>query len=109
MDDLDKEMLQNFNGLEKNNLTTLIGETDDESLKLLTTDSHYVKPPDLPAYVHNLKHDFSIYSLNVCSIGAEGKFEQIRCLLADFQSKGIYFSAICIQETWLRGDIPDTS
>lgn len=105
--DCDNQFLRNYGGNAKNNLLKLLGESDGEPARV--TDSHYIETCNLLPYVQKDKHKFSVFSLNIRSIGADGKFESLKSMLADLESKGVLFSAICLQETWLQGDPPDTS
>ena len=105
--DCDNQLLRNYGGNAKNNLLKLLGESEGEPARV--TDSHYIETCNLLPYVQKDKHKFSVFSLNIRSIGADGKFESLKSMLADLESKGVLFSAICLQETWLQGDPPDTS
>ena len=64
---------------------------------------------DIDSMTDNLKpHEksFSLMSLNIQSINA--KFDKLTTLLSYLNESNFMFSAICIQETWLRHD-QDTS
>ena len=102
MDNLakDKEILNNFGGILKNNLINVLDDQDDEnSIKI--SDSHYVTLDEMPSYTQSYVKGFSVMSINIQSIGSDGKFDSLKCILSDLESKGIIFSAICIQESWV--------
>ena len=105
----DAHILKQFGGTTKNDLKHLIGEYTNTSEIPTVANSHYISPEHLPVYAQNYNKNFSVLSLNICSIVSNGKFDIIKSLLDDLQDKGITFSAICFQETWLQGSSPDVS
>ena len=96
----DKKILNNFGGIFKNNLSNVMGENDDENT-IVISDSHYVTVDEMPKYVQSYVEGFSVLSINMQSIGSDGKLDTFKCILSDLESKGVKFSAICIQESWI--------
>ena len=105
----DKTILNNFGGILKNNLINVMDNQDDEN-SIQISDSHFVKIDEMPEYIESFVDGFSVLSINIQSIGSDGKFEILKCILNELQYKGIIFSAICIQESWIkkpRGNNPN--
>ena len=65
-------------------------------------DSSYITISDIQSIINNHDKEFSILSLNTQSINA--KFDKIYAIVNSLSSLGHHFSAICLQETWLRND-----
>ena len=87
MDNLtkDENILNNFGGMNKNNLSHIIDDNEDENT-IKIGDSHYVTADELPAYVDSYADGFSVLSINMQSIGADGKFDVFKCILRDLES-----------------------
>ena len=105
--DINEEILENIGGKSQNNLNEILRNFTDTDFEVQTfDDSSYI---DIDSMTDNLKpHEksFSLMSLNIQSINA--KFDKLTTLLSYLNESNFMFSAICIQETWLRHD-QDTS
>ena len=105
--DINEEILENIGGKSQNNLNEILRNFTDTDFEVQTfDDSSYI---DIDSMTDNLKpHEksFSLMSLNIQSINA--KFDKLTTLLSYLNESNSMFSAICIQETWLRHD-QDTS
>ena len=105
--DINEEILENIGGKSQNNLNEILRNFTDTDFEVQTfDDSSYI---DIDSMTDNLKPQekpFSLMSLNIQSINA--KFDKLTTLLSYLNESNFKFSAICIQETWLRHD-QDTS
>ena len=105
--DINEEILENIGGKSQNNLNEILRNFTDTDFEVKTfDDSSYI---DIDSMTDNLKpHEksFSLMSLNIQSINA--KFDKLTTLSSYLNESNFMFSAICIQETWLRHD-QDTS
>ena len=92
--------LQCYRGSQSNDLNVVMyndDDVDDENFEIPNIGhSAYIDTNELSRYLEDHKKEFTILSLNIQSINA--KFNSLYALLAD---KGLYFSAICLQESWL--------
>ena len=70
----DKTILSNFGGLTKNNLSNIMDDKEDET-SINIGESHYVAIDEMPAYVQSYAEGFSVLSINMQSIGVDGKFD----------------------------------
>ena len=61
--------------------------------------SAYIDTSELTKYLVVHKNDFTVLSLNIQSINT--KFNSLYALMAELSEKELYFSAICLQESWL--------
>ena len=82
----------NFGGPVINNLNHILGDLDD-----LSADTEF--PLSLECKLPSAKEIFTVFSLNIQSINT--KFDYLSALVNDLSGKGIGFSAICLQESWL--------
>jgi len=82
----DKNILANFGGPTKNDLSNIIDDKEDEN-SINIGESHYVALDEMPAYVQSYAEGFSVLSINMQSIGADGKFDQFKCILNHLESK----------------------
>jgi hypothetical protein len=74
---------------------------DDESPNIFHPSPYY----DFNSAIELLgdKNDtFTILSLNIQSLHA--KINELKIYIESYLEKAVHFSAICIQETWLRND-----
>ena len=76
------------------------GEKDDSSALPVIPNSSYYDIDNFNSLVSNSVNRFGIFSTNIQSISA--KFQELEVFVVELQSLKIYFSIICIQESWLR-------
>ena len=98
---LDDEILKQYGGSKLNDLNSILHtfqDSDDE----ITTMRHspYYEWEGLRDIMISSKNDFLLLSLNIQSIRA--KFDKLMALLKFMNEKDCIFSAICLQETWLK-------
>ena len=65
-------------------------------------DSRYIELSDITSIIKDDGKDFTILTLNIQSINA--KFDNLYPVINNLSSMGLYFGAICLQETWLSSD-----
>ena len=65
-------------------------------------DSRYIELSDITSIIKDDGKDFTILTLNIQSINA--KFDNLYPVINNLSSMGLYFGAICLQETWLLSD-----
>ena len=65
-------------------------------------DSRYIELSDITSIIKDDGKDFTILTLNTQSINA--KFDNLYPVINNLSSMGLYFGAICLQETWLSYD-----
>ena len=97
---LEDSILRNFGGPVINNLNHILGNLDDLSADT-EFPSHvtYIDTLSLEFKLPSAKEHFTVFSLNIQSINA--KFDYLSALFKDLSAKGVGFSAICLQESWL--------
>lgn len=78
-----------------------IVDHEDHEPQILTTSLYY-DIDQLNNIMNTKKQMFTILSLNCQSINA--KFEQLQIYIESLKDKNNYFSAICLQETWLHDE-----
>ena len=105
---IDDDILKHFGGISKNNLREIFMNNADLE-KTIDIISHvpYVATDDLCNYLNAYTNDFSVLNLNIQCLNA--KFDQLKILLELLAQNNFYFSAICLQETWISGQTPDFS
>jgi hypothetical protein len=97
------EILKNYGGVERNSLNNLIVNNDDiENIVTITANSPYIDTENIVEYMKPFRDKFSILNLNVQSINA--KFDKLLLVLTELHNNNFEFSAICMQETWLKND-----
>ena len=100
------EILQNFGGTIQNDLNEILLTRDQSNADIdISSHSPYVLLQQLCANITKYPNGFSLLSLNCQSIHA--KFDHIKFILAELHKCKFTFSAICLQETWLKGRPPD--
>ena len=105
---VENDVLQHFGGVNKNNLNELLSHPDDLDNAISTvSDSPYVTRDNIVDYLKAHIHTFSVLNLNIQSINA--KFDEFKSLIDDLAIENFYFSAICLQETWLGENSVDSS
>ena len=103
----DDEILKVYGGSNSNNLNNLLHTFHDSEDEISTMQhSHYYDWDGLQDIMITNKGDFSLLSLNIQSIRA--KFDKFNSLLKYLSESDCLFSAICLQETWLKEN-DDTS
>ena len=65
-------------------------------------DSRYIELCDIKSAIKNDGKEFTVHNLNFQSINA--KFDNFCPVINNLSSMGLYFGAICLQETWLSSD-----
>ena len=65
-------------------------------------NSRYVDMSELQSLFINNGNEFLILTLNIQSVNA--KFNNLFPVINNFASQGLYFGAICLQETWNSND-----
>ena len=94
------EILKNVGGLEKNNLDAILKHLDkNEDQEHSYPISHYVDIDKFTSKIPQTENAFPILSLNIECLSA--KFDNLCAFLHELSNHEFYFSAICIQETWL--------
>ena len=97
----DRGYFENFTGTEKD-LNHILSTFDDADHEIVNfCNSRYITFSDTASNFQN-SHEFITLSLNVQSINA--KFNQLFPIVSKLSSMGLYFGAICLQETWLTSD-----
>lgn len=76
-------------------------DEDDESLNVLL-DSPYHTLEELSAVVTNGPDFFKILSTNIQCLSS--KIDELKVFLVSAQQSGVFFDAICCQESWLDQD-----
>ena len=105
--DNDDEILKVYGGSKPNDLNNILHTFHDSEDEISTMQiSHYYDWDGLRDIMISNKGDFSLLSLNIQSIRA--KFDKFNCLLKYLNENNCTFSAICIQESWLKEN-DDTS
>ena len=64
--------------------------------------SHYVDMSEIQSIFQNSQNEFLILTLNIQSVNA--KFDNLFPVIDNLSSQGLYFGAICLQETWTSSD-----
>ena len=104
---LDEEILKNVGGKTANNLINILQDFNDTDFEIQTyNESPYVDIDNLPITLKPHSSNFSILNINIQIINA--KFDKLTVLLTSLSENGFNFSAICIQESWLKQE-QDTS
>jgi len=98
----DADILRCLSGTE-NDLNEILSTYVDSEYEIENfCDSRYIEWSNLENTMKNNGRSFSIISLNVQSINA--KFDTLFPIVNNLSSMGLYFGAICLQETWLTSD-----
>ena len=100
----DKAFLSNLGGIEKNSLLKKINpypeENEENEEPVIIDHSSYYDHEDIIAVLKKYKKQFSIYSTNIESINS--KIDELRVFVEVLRNSNVEFSAICIQEAWLK-------
>ena len=94
-------ILNNRGGLNRNNLLNLLKDLENyEEMVSICSESPYIETEHVSAYLQKFKNYFTLLDINIQSLNA--KFDSFVAFLNNLSDADIYFSAICIQETWLK-------
>jgi len=103
MNTLENELLQEFGGLNANNLMEIVKDNDGSEEPALLTPSKYYDLDSFETYAQNHRNKFTVLSLNIQSLNA--KYEELIVLINHLRDKlNLNFSAICLQEGWFGED-----
>ncbi len=101
---LDREFLGNLGGIEKNSLLNKINpypeENEEYEEPVIINHSSYYEHEDIINVLKKHKKQFSIFSTNIESINS--KIDELRIFVELLRNSDVEFSAICIQEAWLK-------
>ena len=88
---------------QKKNLNHILSTFDDADHEIVNfCNSRYITFSNTAFIFQNSHNEFITLSLNVQSINA--KFNQLYPIVSKLSSMGLYFGAICLQETWLTSN-----
>ena len=109
IDDLDSDILHGFGGnADSHSFIRIIqSETDRENDDIsefeqepcIIKHSSYHDFDKLVSVLKSHKNKFCVFSQNIQSIGA--KWNELQIFIQRLKNQGLFFSAICLQETWL--------
>ena len=74
----------------------------NQSMKLKIFVTRYIELSDITSIIKDDGKDFTMLTLNIQTISA--KFDNLYPVINNLSSMGLYFGAICLQETWLSSD-----
>ena len=99
--DFNDEILRNTGGRSKNNLNEILNNFTDTDIEIDTfSESPYIDIDSLSEQLNPHTKKFSVLSVNIQSINA--KFDKLLALITYLNDNNFMFSAICIQESWLK-------
>jgi hypothetical protein len=100
-DILANDILRYRGGINKNNLNEILKNLEhfDETVSYCS-ESPYIDVPNVSVHLKRHQNKFCILDLNVQSLNA--KFDSLLLFLDELALNDFYFSAICLQETWLN-------
>ena len=99
------DILESFGGQNANHLNVKIYNTAEDDTKYEVPNngnSAYLDLGDLQNYLVNHRSEFTILNLNIQSINS--KLNSLYSIIADLAEDGLYFSVMCLQESWLSVD-----
>ena len=98
----DRGYFENLAGTDQD-LNHILATFDDADHEIVNfCNPRYITFSDIASIFQNSHNEFITLSLNVQSIHA--KFNQLYPIVSKLSSMGLYFGAICLQETWLVSD-----
>lgn len=97
-DPIEQEILKHFGGVNNNSLIHILNSTDPNDETFLI-ESGYIEPSILTNFLSKYSNNFTVLSLNIQSLNA--KFNELCIFLSNLNHCGFFFSAICLQETWI--------
>ena len=98
----DITFFENLTGTENDLNHVLSSFVDSEHEIVSFRDSRYIDMSDIKSVFKQSLSNFHILSLNVQSINA--KFDNLFPIINNLSASGLYFGAICLQETWLSSN-----
>ena len=98
----DITFFENLTGTENDLNHVLSSFVDSEHEIVNFHDSRYIDMSDIKSVFKQSLSNFHILSLNVQSINA--KFDNLFPIINNLSASGLYFGAICLQETWLSSN-----
>ena len=99
MEQTTMEVLQNYGGMNKNNLTEYISDDPDDPMNDHIMPSYYYDMDNFKAFLRK-ERGLKILSLNCCSLRA--KYDDIYTFMQELLSCNLRIDILCLQETWLR-------
>ena len=93
-----KNMIGTENDL--NRIMSNFVDSEDEIMNFC--ESRYIDMCDIESAFRNNQNEFVVLSLNIQSIKA--KFDNFFAIINRLSSLGIFFGAICLQQTWLTAN-----
>ena len=93
-----KNMIGTENDL--NHIMSNFVDSEDEIMNFC--ESRYIDMCDIESAFRSNQNEFAVLSLNIQSIKA--KFDNFFAIINMLSSLGIFFGAICLQETWLTAN-----
>ena len=98
---LANDVLRNRGGVTKNDLMQILKnlENFDETISSCS-ESPYIDIQDVAPYLERYENEFVVLDVNIQSLNA--KFDSFTLFLDEIASHNFYFSAICMQETWVN-------
>ena len=98
-----REILQNFGGLERNNLNNILKSEEVDTDIDLTSNSPYVSIESIHDYSNDVKNHLSFFNLNTQSLPA--KYDKIKVTTEYWQhDKSLSFTTLNFSETWLKAE-----
>ena len=98
---VDDEILKQYGGSKSNDLNEILHTYQDSEDEIQTMQhSHYYEWDGLRDVMISNEDNFKLLTLNIQSI--RSKFDKFISLLEYLNEKDCHFSAMCIQETWLK-------
>ena len=99
--DVNDEILRSIGGKSKNNLNEILNNITDTDFEIDTfSESPYIDIDSLSEQLLPHTKKFSVLNVNIQSINA--KFDKLLALITYLNNNNFMFSAICIQESWLK-------
>ena len=99
--DFNDEIHRNIGGKSKNDLNEILNNFTDTDFEIDTfSESLYIDIDSLSEQFIPHTKKFSVLSVNIQSINA--KFDKLLAVITYLNDNNFMFSAICIQESWLK-------
>ena len=96
-----REILQNFGGLDRNNLNNILKSDEVDTDIDLSSNSPYVSIGNIHEYSKDVKNNLSFFNLNSQSLPA--KYDKIKVTTEYWQhEKSLSFTTLNFSETWLK-------